>query len=249
MTPTARAASKPVSVLGVGAVSAAGDGVNALWDAVLRAEPLAREVTRYDTTGLRTRVAALHPRGLDPLAMCLAAAREALGDNDIDPDTALLVGTSLGGAARWEARHRGEVLGAREAPPAVATHDDVAPAVAAALGIRGPALTVSTACTSGAAALITALDMIRGGDARAALVLGVDTLGTFLHAGFDRPGAPPPDTSTPCPFAAARAGLRPGAAYTTSAPGAWPGGGAMRRCGPAPDGSAQTQRYTRGAGA
>jgi len=236
MTPTARAASKPVSVLGVGAVSAAGDGVTALWDAVLRAEPLARVVTRYDTAGLRTRVAALHPRGLDPLAMCLAAAREALGDNDIDPDMTLLVGTSLGGAARWEAWHRGVVLGAPEAPPAVAMHDDVAPAVAAALGIRGPALTVSTACTSSAAALITAMDMIRGGEVRAALVLGVDTLGAFVHAGFDRLGALSPDTVTPCPFAADRAGLWLGEGCAAMLLGAGPGVGVLRGGASAADG-------------
>lgn len=207
MTPPSSARAKPVSILGVGAVCAAGDGVPALWDAVLRAEPLARAVTRYDTDGLRTRVAALHPRGLDPLAMCLVAAREALGDNDIDPDTALLVGTSLGGAARWEPWHRALAHDVTGPAPAVATHDDLAPAVAAALGLRGPALTLSTACTSGAAALVTALDLLRGGEAREALVLGVDTLGAFVHAGFDRLGALSPDTLSPAPFAHDRAGL------------------------------------------
>lgn len=207
MIPLRSAGANPVSILGVGAVSAAGDGVRALWEAVLRAEPLARPVTRYDTAGLGTRVAALHPGGLDPLAMCLTAAREALGGNDIEPDAALLVGTSLGGTARWEAWHRALAEGAPGPAPAVATHDDLAPAVAAALGLRGPALTLSTACTSGAAALLTALDLLRDGEAREALVIGVDTLGTFVHAGFDRLGALSPDALPPAPFAADRAGL------------------------------------------
>lgn len=234
MTPPPRA--KPVSILGVGAVSAAGDGVSALWDAVLRGEALARPVTRYDTEGLGTRVAALHPVGLDPLAMCLLAAREALGDKDIDPDTTLLVGTSLGGAARWEAWHRALVHNETSAPPAVATHDDLAPAVAAALGLRGPALTVSTACTSGAAALITALDLLRGGETREVLVIGVDTLGTFVHAGFDRLGALSPDTRPPAPFAADRAGLWLGEGCAAMRLGAGSGLGVLRGGATAVDG-------------
>lgn len=234
MTPPPRA--KPVSILGVGAVCAAGDGVSALWDAVLRAQPLARPVTRYDAEGLGTRVAALHPRGLDPLTMCLAATREALGDNEIDPDTALLVGTSLGGVARWEGWHRARVKGEAGAPPAVATHDDLAPAVAAALGLRGPALTVSTACTSGAAALVTALDLLRGGEAREALVIGVDTLGTFVHAGFDRLGALSPDALPPAPFAADRAGLWLGEGCAAMRLGAGRGLGVLRGGATAVDG-------------
>ena len=63
VSPTAHAASKPVSVLGVGAVSAAGNGVNALWGAVLRAEPLAREVTRGARTAAPIRP---HRRPPDP---------------------------------------------------------------------------------------------------------------------------------------------------------------------------------------
>lgn len=202
-----RPAAAPVPILGVGAVTAAGEGVDALWSAVMRAEPLAREVQRYDVSGLRTRRAALLDDGPDPLRACLLAAREALGHRHLDAHAALLLGTSLGGVAQWEPWHRARVLG-REAPaPDCATHDDLAPLVARALGLRGPVITVSTACTSSALALITAASMIRAGEVREALVLGVDALGAFVHAGFDRLGALAPDGRAPAPFAEDREGL------------------------------------------
>lgn len=216
-----RAASGPraLDVLGVGAVTAAGRGLDALWRATLRARPLAEPARRYAPSGCRTRRAALVPdddvaalRARWPgedlaVALCLAAAREALEGRALHPDAAVLVGTSLGGVASWEPWHRALRAGGTSPPPGCATHDDVAPGVASRLGARGPALTLSSACTSGAAALIVAADMIRAGEVPEALVLGVDVLGAFVHVGFDRLGALAPDDRSPAPFAADREGL------------------------------------------
>ncbi|MEZ4392654.1 MAG: beta-ketoacyl synthase N-terminal-like domain-containing protein [Polyangiales bacterium] len=208
-----------IDVLGVGAVSAAGRGLETLWRATLAARPLAEPVRRYAPSGCRTRRAALVPdeivealRATWPdedlaVALCLEAAREALGGRALHPDAAVLVGTSLGGVAAWEPWHRARLVGAAPPPPRCATHDDVAPQVASRMGARGPALTLSSACTSGAAALIVAGDMVRAGEVPEALVLGVDVLGAFVHVGFDRLGALAPDDLAPAPFAADRAGL------------------------------------------
>lgn len=203
---TLRAA--PLAVLGTGAVTAAGRGIPALWSAALAARPLAEPVTRYDTTGCNTRRAALLPDATPPVRLARAAIDEALHGRNPAPSCALLVGTSLGGVGAWEPWHRALVLGERETlAPQCAAHDDVAPALARALGLRGPVLTVSSACTSGAAALIQAADMIRDGAVDEALVVGVDVLGAFVHAGFDRLGALSPDDHAPAPFAADRAGM------------------------------------------
>lgn len=52
------------------------------------------------------------------------------------------------------------------------------------LGIHGPAYTVSTACTSGAKALISARNLIRAGICDAVLTGGVDTLCRLTIGGF-----------------------------------------------------------------
>ena len=208
-----------LALRGLGAVTAAGRGVHRLWRAALEARPLAETVTRYDTAGLRTRRAALvtdavcaalpgDPRDDLALRLARAALDDCLDGDRVGPRAALIVGTSLGGTASWEPWHRARVLG--DAPrdaPSCAAHDDLAPRLAQDLGLRGPALTLSSACTSGAAALILAADMILDGEVDEALVVGVDVLGAFVHAGFDRLGALCPDDTPPLPFAADRAGM------------------------------------------
>ncbi|MFO0601973.1 MAG: beta-ketoacyl synthase N-terminal-like domain-containing protein [Polyangiales bacterium] len=210
----------PVTLRRFGAVTAAGLGLDSFWRAVAAAEPLARPVARYDVTGLAVRRAALVPADVwrdvearrpgvpRAAALALAAVDDALGGEAPDPDTALFLGTSLGGVDAWEPWHAALVRGeAMRDAPACAGHDDVAPLVARALGLRGPAVTVSTACTSSAAALMMAADAVRLGECERALVVGVDVLGRFVHAGFDRLGALTPDALAPRPFCADRAGM------------------------------------------
>lgn len=218
--PDATHARAPLSIRRVGAVSAAGGGLDALWRATLAATPLAAPVDRYDTHDFAVRNAALIAPsiwadidarwpGLDRATqLALAAVDDALCGQALSPDTALYLGTSLGGVVAWEPWHRALTLGEAlpAAPPRVG-HDDTAPAVARALGLRGEVLTVSTACTSSAAALMQAADALRLGEVDAALVVGVDVLCRFVHAGFDRLCALTPDTAPPAPFAADRAGM------------------------------------------
>jgi 3-oxoacyl-[acyl-carrier-protein] synthase II len=81
----------------------------------------------------------------------------------------------------------------------------VGAAVAQRLGLLGPRVTVSTACSSGALALVAAADLIRRGDAPVALAVGADALCRLTYAGFDALQALDPE---PCrPFDAARRGL------------------------------------------
>jgi 3-oxoacyl-[acyl-carrier-protein] synthase-1 len=56
--------------------------------------------------------------------------------------------------------------------------------VARALGLQGPAYTVSTACSSGAKALASAARLLRAGIADAVVAGGVDALSAFTIAGF-----------------------------------------------------------------
>lgn len=211
----------PLAITRVGAVCAAGLGVRSLYEAVTSARPLARPVERYSTGDFSVRHAALVPATLwetlahrfpehDPaVRLALCAIEDALGTLEhLAPDTPLYVGTSLGALSSWEPWHTAL---SREEPlpqaPRYTTHDETAVALARALGLRGPALTVSTACTSSALALVHAADALRLNECDQALVVGVDVLQRFVHAGFDRLAALTPDDRPPAPFAAERAGM------------------------------------------
>ena len=100
---------------------------------------------------------------------------------------ALVVGTSTGGMDEGEAAARhlcqeGRFPLAFEYP--VQEMGNVAEFLAQHLGIRGPAHTISTACSSGAKALASAGRLLRAGMVDAVVAGGVDALGRFTVGGF-----------------------------------------------------------------
>lgn len=148
-----------------------------------------------------------------PDRFALAAGGEACRHAGLEPreraDAAICVGASVGGMheveSAWRRRRTG--LDARwRMSRLVATPVAVsAAALSQALGIFGPRLTMSTACSSSALAVASAAAMIRRGQVRVALALGTDALCRLTYAGFDALQALDP---RPCrPFAADRGGL------------------------------------------
>lgn len=100
---------------------------------------------------------------------------------------ALVVGTSTGGMDEGEAAARHLCQEGRfplgfEYP--VQEMGNVAEFLAQHLGIRGPAHTISTACSSGAKALASAGRLLLSGMADAVVAGGVDALGRFTVGGF-----------------------------------------------------------------
>lgn len=94
--------------------------------------------------------------------------------------------------------------------PAIHAPHSLASFVAAALGLEGPCLTVSTACSSSAKVFANAERMIRLGIIDAAVVGGVDTLCGSVLYGFNALELVSPE---PCrPFGAARDGISIGEA-------------------------------------
>jgi 3-oxoacyl-[acyl-carrier-protein] synthase-1 len=83
-------------------------------------------------------------------------------------------------------------------------------ALAASLGISGPAYAVSTACTSSAKALISGARLLRAGLADLVLAGGVDTLTRFTVAGFSALEAVSPEACLP--FSKNRRGINIGEA-------------------------------------
>jgi len=95
--------------------------------------------------------------------------------------------------------------------------------VAAAIGWQGPVFTVSTACTSAVNAVLSAADLIRGGEVTQALVLGIEFSNAFTVAGFG--GMQLLSQGRARPFGAQRDGLVLGEAVAAlwlgAAPARW----------------------------
>jgi 3-oxoacyl-[acyl-carrier-protein] synthase II len=188
-----------VVVTGLGAVSPFGLGVKAFWEGLRAGTCAIRPATLVETAGFRSRIAAEVP---DPVPgslrrsradrLALAAAREALADAGVEPPlratAALIVGAVGGGMLEAEAwywaRRR---AGAHDRPAPLrsmlpSSHADV---LGARLGLGGPRETLVTACSSGAAALAVAADLVADGVVPLALAGGVDALTRICFMGFN----------------------------------------------------------------
>ena len=138
------------------------------------------------------------------------AARERYGAARV----ALFLGTSTASIrATEEGYRRVDPAGRMPADlsrPAIHTPHSLTAFVAAALGIEGPCLTISTACSSSAKVFASAERLMRLGIVDAAVVGGVDSLCDSVLFGFNSLELVSPD---PCrPFDATRRGISIGEA-------------------------------------
>jgi len=188
-----------VAVTGLGVVSPFGLGVKAYWEGLRTGACAIRPATLIDTAGFRCRLAAEVPGPLpgsprrsraDRLA--LAAAAEALADAAVDArlrrSTALVVGAVGGGmleaeAWYWALRREGRRGPAR--PLRAMLPHAHADTLAWRLGLGGPRETLVAACSSGAAALAVAAELVADGVAPVALAGGVDALTRICFMGFN----------------------------------------------------------------
>lgn len=164
-------------------------------------------LARYDCRNNRLAWLGLRADGFEQAARA-AIARHGAGR------VALVLGTSTSGILSAEAAYRERTPGGPL--PACfdyeATHNtaSVTAFVRAWLGLRGPAATLSTACSSSAKAFAAAERYIRAGLADAAIVGGVDSLCLTTLYGFASLELTSPEPCRPCD--AARRGLSIGEA-------------------------------------
>jgi 3-oxoacyl-[acyl-carrier-protein] synthase II len=224
-----------VVVTGLGPVTTIGVGAADFHQAQLKGVSGVGPITRFDASGLSSRIAGevelpaeLAPSRREALAadrctlLARAAATLALADSGLDlaaeaPERCgVVVGTGAGGLETWEANTRTLIasgpgrLGARFIPMAMSN----APAarIAVDLGLTGPCSAVSTACASGADALVAAYQMIVCGEADVVLAGGTEAaVNPLTVAGFARMGALSRRNDAPelasRPFAADRDGF------------------------------------------
>ncbi|WP_327258005.1 beta-ketoacyl-[acyl-carrier-protein] synthase family protein [Streptomyces sp. NBC_01244] len=197
-----------VVVTGIGAVTCHGGGTDALWQAMTAAGirlpdrpadrlaemdlPLMNLVPDPDLSAERA------------ARFAAAAAREALADAGLDPDTlsgdgsaraAVVVGSCMGEPGTNE-RGRGD---GGWTPPF-----RLAGGLAEELGLYGAAHDVTTACSAGGYALGMAVDMVRSGEADLVLAGGSDAYSRVALGCFNRLGAVDPERCRP--FEQERAG-------------------------------------------
>jgi beta-ketoacyl-acyl-carrier-protein synthase II len=214
-----------IAVTGLGLVTPAGIGVEASWAGVLSGvsaaatDPVLAEipvdiscrVPGFDAAALLGAKAA---RRLDRFVqLALVAAREAIADAGLDPETwdgarvGVVLGCGLGGVATWEAQHQRMLShGAGRISPLLIpmlVPNMAAGQLAIDFCATGPNLATATACASGATAIGVARDLLRAGTCDVVLAGGTEAGVTPLSvAGFAQMGAL--STRTDDPRAASR---------------------------------------------
>ena len=209
----------PIYLRGMGAVTAYGRGLARVGEALARGESALRPFTRFPLPGAREVNLSAFPDDvagtLSPAALhgwvddAIAEAASQAHDFAFD-DCALVIGTS-GYLFLAEATYRAaQAAGSSAAPPPLTSPGQLAREIAQRHGIGGPVLTVSTACSSSANAVLLARDLIARGRAQRALVLGIEAFSRIALGGFQALMLLDPDGCKP--FDAKRRGLQLGEA-------------------------------------
>lgn len=186
-----------VVVTGIGAITPVGSGADGLWAGVKRGESAVRALTRFDPSPFRSHLAAevddfdpfdyletKRAKRLDRYSQfAVAASVQAVDDAGLARDglpegMGCYLGSALGGVAFAEEQHNAYVQGgARAVDPslALAVFGGAAPCnVAIDLGLRGPSLSSSNSCASGANAIGEAFRLIRSGTVETMLAGGAE---------------------------------------------------------------------------
>lgn len=186
-----------VVITGMGAVTPLGIGAGAYWQNLLQGKCGVGYISRFDTSRLPVKIGAevrdFRAEDFLPRKLCketdlfmqfaLAAAGEALQDAGPtgEPERmGVVMGTAVAGIATIaEAQERL----CRTGSPRISPHfmprilGNVAAAqIAIAHGLKGPSLTVGTACSAGADAVGTAAVLLERGEADVMLAVGAESI-------------------------------------------------------------------------
>lgn len=228
-----------VVITGMGAITPVGNDVDTLWQSLTTGRSGAGPITLFDPDGLETQFAA-EVKGFDPVALlgrkearrmdrftqfAMTAAGQAMADADlkITPDNAArigcIIGTGIGGIGTLlDDAHVLRDKGPSRVSPFMVPMmlPDSAPGqIAIQYGLKGPNMSIVTACASSANALGEATETIRRGAADVIVGGGAEAgIVRLAMAGFNVMGAisrrnDSPQTASR-PFDANRDGFVPG---------------------------------------
>ena len=194
---------KRVVITGLGCVTPAGTELHTVWQAAIAGKSLAQPVIRFNTSGLRSKLAGQVPdidyttvippmalRRLDPLTrMVIFAGHLALKDAAVDPPTipperlGIVMGTGYGSTSHTDEFFRGVVAGADSLNPSLFPNtvpNASASSLAIHLKFKGPNSTFTQKEVSGEAALAFAADLISNGRADLVLAGSGEELSEFM---------------------------------------------------------------------
>jgi 3-oxoacyl-[acyl-carrier-protein] synthase II len=203
-------------ITGLGLVTPLGTGVDATWTALVRGDRAIRPITLFDTSGQRVAIAGEvacvarsgvvgEPGGWSRTnAMAASAAGEAMRMAMLDARAhrvGLVVGGTTGGMFETEqllARLHAEpdcreTLASMLAHPLTATGDYIEQALGPFARIR----TLSSACSSGANAIVVAASWLLAGEVDAVVAGGSDGLCRLTLSGFNALAALDPEPCRP----------------------------------------------------
>lgn len=199
-----------VVVTGIGVVSPVGIGIDRFWESLAGGRSGIRRISRFDPAGLSSQIAG-EVIDFDPLLYMngpsanrmdrfsqfgIAAAMMALEDSGLklsETDlsrVAVCVGSGMGGVPFQEeqiatALERGVGRIYPLSVPKVSPNS-VSSQIAIRYGLKGPALTISTACASSAHAIGQSIDMIRSGRVDVAIAGGAEaSITPFTFAAYN----------------------------------------------------------------
>ena len=206
--------SRRVVITGMGAITPLGHDLPTTWEAIVAGRSGIAQITKFDTAGYRTTIAAevkgfkatdhfppKEARRMDEFVQyALVASREAVRDaalpldNGVGERTAVIIGSGIGGIRTTTQQ---TLTLAERGPNRVSPFlipmilpDTAAGMVAIEFGLRGPNMAVTSACASGATAIGEAYEIVRRGAADAALCGGTEAgIVPIAVAGFAVMGA------------------------------------------------------------
>lgn len=192
-----------IVITGMGAVTHIGIGVDKYWQGLISGVCGISRITRFDASALPVQIAA-EVKDFDPtehmprklaremdlfMQYGYVAAEEAMADAGLHPEDAtartipperigIVVGTAFAGIATIADTQNSISTGMqskvspRFVPKVIG--NIAAAQIAIAKGLRGPSLTVTTACSSGADALSTGIMLLNSGEADVVLCVGAE---------------------------------------------------------------------------
>ena len=189
-----------VYVSGMGIISCLGKGVSKTREAIQKSLTGIRPLTLFATASNRPLPvgAAADLIETDDLPrthqLARLAADQAMAKSKETPD-AVVMGVTTGGMLATEILLKARVRD----PKSFGLHatGSIAEDIARRYRCTGPALTVSTACSSGTAAITIALEMLRSGSVKRVLAGGADSLCRLTYYGFNSLQLVDPDGARP----------------------------------------------------
>jgi 3-oxoacyl-[acyl-carrier-protein] synthase II len=208
-----------VVVTGLGAITSQGNSLDDFWGGVSSGRVAIREVAHLPMDGYRTRLGGevqdpalpqhdyLHPDGFHDRALdfTVKAAEEAMANCGVGVGAipaerwGVVIGTCNAGLLAGEEWYRRRQAGETPDPRLVLLVPPQAfsEALSGIFDLRGPVLSVDTACAASANAIGYAAELIRNGQADAVLTGGADAFSDILYAGFNSLESLSPEPAAP----------------------------------------------------